>query len=436
MASAIDASKPADGVPAVKADLRANLLAAKNEIEALDGRVTILESIPPGGGGPSAFVSVKDFGAVGNGTTDDLTAIQNAINSVSGDGGFVFFPRSTAPYLIDGTIQMKANVVLIGEYAGSIIKLANGANVDMVLASGALPHIGLRDLIFYGNRQNQNGDATKNGINWALSNTTSGYTGNSTVNGLGPAVLVDPFYKVQNVVVMMVDGTGIRAVGAHGLWHGVDVLNVNSVGIRAQANDTQWVSCNVGATAHEGWLCAGGSARYTDIKAFFCGTGYNQQNDTYGNYVNGYGIRVTSRGQHFVNVKCQDCDAPGMSIQANDIIVEGLYCDNTSQLVAWSTHLGQTPIRGGGYTGQKVGLNIQGASNLKVGAMVTARGVVQGNIAPQLQGIVRLNGASSNIRLDFGFTQGILAAGGVEVLQSSFTGTRVCIDSPGGRMQL
>lgn len=35
MTSAIDPTKPADGLPAVKADLRANLLAAKSEIEAL-----------------------------------------------------------------------------------------------------------------------------------------------------------------------------------------------------------------------------------------------------------------------------------------------------------------------------------------------------------------------------------------------------------------
>lgn len=35
MVSAIDPTKPADGVPAIKADLRANLLAAKREIEVL-----------------------------------------------------------------------------------------------------------------------------------------------------------------------------------------------------------------------------------------------------------------------------------------------------------------------------------------------------------------------------------------------------------------
>ena len=37
-------------------------------------------------------VSVKDFGAVGDGVADDTAAIQAAINSIPGSGGTVFFP--------------------------------------------------------------------------------------------------------------------------------------------------------------------------------------------------------------------------------------------------------------------------------------------------------------------------------------------------------
>ena len=66
------------------------------------------------------IVNVKDFGAKGDGITDDTVAIQNAINTVSnGDGGTIFFPSGT--YLIDGTnnsehggINIKANVRLLG----------------------------------------------------------------------------------------------------------------------------------------------------------------------------------------------------------------------------------------------------------------------------------------------------------------------------------
>lgn len=42
--------------------------------------------------GPSPWIDVKMYGATGNGSTDDSSAIQSAINAVSSNGGTVFFP--------------------------------------------------------------------------------------------------------------------------------------------------------------------------------------------------------------------------------------------------------------------------------------------------------------------------------------------------------
>lgn len=54
------------------------------------------------------FVSVKDFGALGDGSTDDTTAIAAAISAVSNaGGGTVYFPHGTGPY--------RANITLTGE---------------------------------------------------------------------------------------------------------------------------------------------------------------------------------------------------------------------------------------------------------------------------------------------------------------------------------
>ena len=41
-----------------------------------------------------ASVNVKDYGATGDGTTDDTTSIQAAINAVT-SGGVVYFPSGT-----------------------------------------------------------------------------------------------------------------------------------------------------------------------------------------------------------------------------------------------------------------------------------------------------------------------------------------------------
>ncbi len=59
-----------------------------------------------------AWVDVKEYGATGNGTTDDTTAIQNAINSISTAGGTVLFPIGT--YLISSTLTVPNYVFLVG----------------------------------------------------------------------------------------------------------------------------------------------------------------------------------------------------------------------------------------------------------------------------------------------------------------------------------
>jgi hypothetical protein len=62
-------------------------------------------------------VSAKDFGATGDGTTDDTAAIQAAINAVNAKGGGVlFFPVGT--YKVTATILLKPFVDIKGEVRG------------------------------------------------------------------------------------------------------------------------------------------------------------------------------------------------------------------------------------------------------------------------------------------------------------------------------
>lgn len=58
--------------------------------------------------------SVKDFGATGDGTTDDTTAIQDAIDSFDGNGGVLYFPSGS--YRTTATITINNNgIYLIGD---------------------------------------------------------------------------------------------------------------------------------------------------------------------------------------------------------------------------------------------------------------------------------------------------------------------------------
>lgn len=64
------------------------------------------------------YVSVKDFGAVGDGTTDDTTAINNTIIYVnSNGGGAIYVPPGT--YKITNSITVLSNVKFFGAGRGS-----------------------------------------------------------------------------------------------------------------------------------------------------------------------------------------------------------------------------------------------------------------------------------------------------------------------------
>jgi hypothetical protein len=81
----------------------------------------------------SESVSVNDFGAVGNGSTDDTTAIQNALNS--GVKEIVFVPGKT--YLINGGLTCSTAAINIIA-TGSTIKLKNNASsLSMLTLTGA-----------------------------------------------------------------------------------------------------------------------------------------------------------------------------------------------------------------------------------------------------------------------------------------------------------
>jgi hypothetical protein len=78
------------------------------------------------------YFSVKDFGARGDGTTDDTAAIAAALTAASAKGGVVFFPSGS--YRITSTLRIAAGTIaLLGEGFASKI-LFNGSTVGTAIA--------------------------------------------------------------------------------------------------------------------------------------------------------------------------------------------------------------------------------------------------------------------------------------------------------------
>ena len=80
--------------------------------------------------------NVKDFGAQGDGATDDATAIQAAITAAETNGGIVYFPDH-ATYVINSGLTVDSDDVIL-DFAGSTLKMAGASNYRAIFFQGAI----------------------------------------------------------------------------------------------------------------------------------------------------------------------------------------------------------------------------------------------------------------------------------------------------------
>lgn len=102
------------------------------------------------------FISVKSYGAKGDGVTDDTNAIKSALNElVPAVGGTIYLPTGT--YIISETILIGGNVTIYGDGVfNSLIKLADNSNCDIISndENTIMYYIKIHDIGLDGNAQN------------------------------------------------------------------------------------------------------------------------------------------------------------------------------------------------------------------------------------------------------------------------------------------
>jgi Pectate lyase superfamily protein len=151
-----------------------------------------LEEVPPAAAQPSGTLSVTDYGALGDGVTDDGQAIQSAIDDAQASGMNVWIPPGT--YLDAGTVLDVDNVAVYG--AGMWRTTIEGASARFVCGGTACRFF---DLALLGDTVLRDDAASVPGISgvfgagsviedvWIEHTTTGawiGEDGNTPTNGL------------------------------------------------------------------------------------------------------------------------------------------------------------------------------------------------------------------------------------------------------------
>jgi len=104
--------------------------------------------------GPKPWVDVTAYSATGDGSTDDTSTIQSAIDACP-TGGILFFPKGT--YLVSSNLVSTKQLYFLGAGRGSVLKASGtGLTAIVEMQSGAAGSV-VENLAFYGSKTGVSG---------------------------------------------------------------------------------------------------------------------------------------------------------------------------------------------------------------------------------------------------------------------------------------
>ena len=153
----------------------------------------------------SSIINVKDFGATGDGTTDDTQAIQNALDSVS-TGGTIFFPKG---------IYMLSTCLFNANTSGTSHAIEVYSNQRLLFEEGATLKRGstaVNHMLFTHNESN-----------------ATGYTGAENIEIIGATIDGNKsIYNSPQTPINLSHSTNVRIVNCifkniGSSWHAIEI---------------------------------------------------------------------------------------------------------------------------------------------------------------------------------------------------------------------
>jgi hypothetical protein len=298
------------------------------------------------------FVSVRDFGAVGDGTTDDTAAIVAAIAA----SNYVFFPASSGPYIVSSTIQIQ-QAIQIDADLGVQIKAKStftGINVTKDAAPFVLKAI---FAIFTG--------STINTLSGNRIGESSLPVRVSNIEFLGNSNAVDYCLYIERCPGVRVFGVHTYS-GLHGIYFGPYCWGLQCMNFRIfqAANIGLYLGEAANGAMVNNFEIWGGDGVDTSVCLQSNGNnngveivgGYIEKGAT-GIYINGNcgahdirGIDFEVFSQHSIRVNATDFTSFG------PITIEGCYLQSTDAMIynnyGYIIARGNTFRAGGNWTGQ------------------------------------------------------------------------------------
>ncbi|MFD1538124.1 glycosyl hydrolase family 28 protein [Nonomuraea guangzhouensis] len=155
--------------------------------------------VPAQSAGALAVFNVKDYGATGNGSTNDTAAINAAITAAnSAGGGTVQFPSGT--YKSANSIHMKSNVTIQLDSGSTIM----GASNDDYDAPESNPNDDYQD---YGHSH------FHNAMIWGDRLTNIGFVGTGTIDGGGNLITGNPGSGEADKIISLTRCDGLTVSG-------------------------------------------------------------------------------------------------------------------------------------------------------------------------------------------------------------------------------